>query len=199
MRTILFTILALVALSAPVFAADAPKGEGDAKKQEMMKAWMKYSTPGEPHKVLAGMAGNWKYTSKWWESAKSKPEESKGTSTMKMILGGRFLQHDTKGMAMGVAFQGIGITGYDNLKEKYDTIWLDNMGTGIMRGTGSFDAATKTLKDKGEHSCPMSDDNTREYRSEWKITDKNNMTYSMYSDDEDGDEFKMMEMVFKRK
>lgn len=196
MRTTLFTILLMALVSVPALADDAAKAE--AKKQEMMKAWMKYSTPSDQHKILAGMAGQWKYTSQFWESAKGKPEVSKGTSSMKMILGGRFLQQDISGKAMGMPFKGIGITGYDNLKEKFETFWVDNMGTGMMRGTGSFDAATKTLKDSGEHSCPMSDDKTREFRSDWKLVDKNNMTYTMYGSDEDDDEFKMMEMVFKR-
>ncbi len=172
--------------------------EADPKMEAMMKAWKEYATPGAPHAVLAGMAGSWKYTSKWWETPTSPAQESSGTSKMKMVLGGRFLQNETKGKAMGMPFDGLGLTGYDNLKGKYDTVWLDSMGTGVMHGTGSFDAATNTLKDSGEYSCPMSKNKTRAYRAEWKIVDKKNTIYTMWGPDEDGDEFKQMEMTFKR-
>ncbi len=117
-----------------------------------------------------------------------------------MILGGRYLQHETKGKAMGMPFEGLGLTGYDNIQRKYVTIWLDNMGTGIMHGTGSFDDKTQVLSDRGEYSCPISANKKREYRSEWKIIDKNNMVYAMYGSGmvDDGPEFKNMEMTFRR-
>lgn len=172
----------------------------DAKKQEMMQKWKEYSTPGEQHKILAQAVGNWTYTSKSWESAEAKPEETKGTSSAKMLLGGRYLQQEVKGTAMGQPFEGISLTGYDNLKKRFDTIWMDSMATGIMKGQGSYDASTKTLMDKGEYTCPMKPNETAEYRSDWKFIDKNNMTFTMYGKGMTGDkEFKMMEMVYKRK
>ncbi|MGE3261967.1 MAG: DUF1579 domain-containing protein [Bacteriovoracia bacterium] len=190
--------VAFIALSSiSVFAQDAP---GDAKMKEMMAAWQKYSTPSAAHKLLAPMAGKWSYTSKAWMSEGAKPEESSGTSTIKMILGGRFLQHDIKGKAMGMPFEGLGLTGYNNLTEKYETFWADNMGTGMMHGSGSFDSVSNTLKDSGEFTCPMEADKKAEYRSEWKIIDKNNMIYTMWAPDMNTKkEFKNMEMVFKRK
>lgn len=194
MKASLFFVLIFTLLNATPFS----HAEGDPA--EIMKKWMQYATPGEQHQILKNMAGRWKYTSTWWESADAKPQTSSGTSKMKMILGGRFLLHETKGKMMGQPFEGLGITGYDNLKGKFDTLWLDSMGTGIMHGTGSFDAKSQTLKDEGEFSCPLSEDKKREYRGEWKIIDKNNMTYTMYGPGPDGGkEFKQGEMVFKRK
>lgn len=199
MKKIFFALMVSAFMTNSVFAADAPPAAADPKKQEMMKKWMEYATPNENHKVFATMTGKWKYTSKWWEKADGKPEESRGTSTIKTIMGGRFLQHETKGKAMGQPFQGLGFTGYDNLKGKYETLWFDSMGTGIMHGTGTYDASTKTLKDSGDYSCPMSDDKKREYRGEWKIIDKNTMSYTMYGPSpDDSDEFKQAEMTFKR-
>src|SRR5687767_7477072 len=112
MRMSHFVLLTFCISSASVFAST----NDDATKQELMKKWTEASTPGTQHDVLKGMAGQWKYTSKWWENAKATPQESTGTSSMKLILGGRFLQHETKGKAMGMPFEGVGITGYDNLK-----------------------------------------------------------------------------------
>lgn len=190
----LVTLLTLITSSA--FASQDP-----AKMQEMMATWQKYSTPGAAHQVFAPMAGKWTFTSKAWMSADAKPEESSGSSTLKIILGGRFLQHETKGKAMGQPYEGLGLTGYNNVTEKYETLWLDNMGTGMMVGSGAtFDASSNTLKDQGEYSCPFEKDKKRDYRSEWKIVDKNNMVFTLWGPDMNGGkEIKQMEMTFRRK
>ena len=202
MKAISFCILSLI-LTPNFSFADAdnhPKnGEStDPKHAESMKAWMEFSTPGAPHKTLQGMTGKWKYTSKFWHKPDSKPEETSGTSTMKMVMGGRFLEHKTTGKVMGQPFEGLGFTGYNNMTKNYETVWLDNMSTGMMRGKGSFDTETQTLKDSGEFSCPMTKEKEQKYRSEMKIIDKNNMSFSMWSPDENGKEYKGMEMMMKR-
>lgn len=196
-----FVLMAFaIFLGVGAFAADQKAmTQMDPKKEAMMKAWMQYATPGDEHKALAKLAGKWKYTSKMWETADAKPEESSGTSTMKMILGGRYLQQDFSGKAMGQPFQGMGFIGYNNLEKKYQSIWLDNMGTSPMNGTGSMDANTKTLTESGDYTCPMSSDKKREFRSEWKMIDDKNMTYTMYGPGpEDNKEFKQMEITYKR-
>jgi hypothetical protein len=179
-------------------AADTKK-EMTPEQQEMMKKFMEYSTPGEQHKMLATYAGNWTYTQKMWEKPDSKPEESTGKSTMRMILDGKWLEQTIDGTAMGMPFKGLGYTGYNNVTKQYETIFLDSMGTGSMHGLGSYDAKTKTLKDQGEYTCPLSADKKREYRSEWKFNDKNTMTFVMYGPGvKDEKEFKQMEIVYKR-
>lgn len=62
---------------------------------------------------------------------------------MKMILGGRFLQQEVNGEMMGMPMNGIGITGYDNLKKKYVGFWIDNMGTGMYTMEGEMDKEGK--------------------------------------------------------
>lgn len=167
---------------------------------EMMKKAKEFATPGEPHKQLQKMTGKWSYTSKWWMRADAKPEESKGSSSMRMILGGRFLEQNIKGKSMGQPYEGHGMIGYDNLKKQYETTWTDNMSTGMMRATGTYDDATKTLTEQGEFTCPMTPDNKATYRGETKWIDANNFTYSMYGKGmtQKDDEFKMMELTYKR-
>lgn len=200
------SLLALASLLVTTFAlhsasaADAIKTAApDAKMAEMMKKMKEAGTPGAPHKMLADMAGDWSYTSKHWMAPDAKPEEGKGTSHLKMIMGGRWLQHETKTMMMGMPYEGMGLTGYDNVKKTYETTWVDNMGTSLMKGEGSFDTASKTIKDSGTYSCPITE-KERSYRAEWKLIDKNNMVYSMYGTgmDPKGPEFKTMELTFKR-
>lgn len=190
-------LIALLITALPAFAADAPQ-TNDAKMQDAMKAFMQYSTPGENHKMLTGLAGKWSYTSKMWQTSEAKPEESKGTSTMKNVLGGRFLMQEFKGKAMGKPFEGMGFIGYDNLKQAFQSIWMDSMGTGMVQGQGTYDTATKTIKENGEFSCPMTGDKARSYRAEWVFADKAHMNYSMWTKDMDGKEFKSMEIAYNK-
>lgn len=194
MKTTLAIALALM-LCASAQAADT---KADPKKDEMMKQFMQYATPGEAHKTLAAQAGKWNFTQTMWETPDSAPMISQGKSTMKMIMGGRYLQQEISSKAMGMPFSGLGFTGFNNLTQKYETLWLDNFSTGMMHGEGAYDAAAKVLSDEGEFSCPMTK-GPRKYRSEWKIVDKNNMIYSMWSEDiASKKDYKMMEIQYKR-
>ena len=196
--TFLFVLLFILGVHSAI-AADAPKMSPE--HQMMMKEMEKASRPGEQHKMLADLKGKWTYTSKFWQSADAKPEESTGMSTMKMIMDGRYLQQEATGKMMGKTYTGMGLIGYDNVKQRFETLWIDNMGTSMMKGIGQYDTQTKTLSDKGEFSCPMTKSKTAEYRSEMKIVDSKNMTYTMYGKGMtgEGEEFKMMELTYKRK
>ncbi len=201
MTKLLCTLALALCFATPGFAADpASPGASDPKMAEMMAKMKEYGTPGAAHKVLADMTGEWTFTNKWWENANAKPQESKGTSSMRLVLGGRWLQQDVKGEMMGQPFEGLGMVGYDNLEKQYNTLWFDSMGTGVMHGHGTFNAKTKTLSDKGEFSCPVENDKKRNYRSDWQIKDKNTMIYTMYGPNpNETKEYKQMEITYKRK
>ena len=73
------------------------------------------------------------------------PMETSGSTETEMILGGRFLVDHTTGEFNGQKFEGMGISGYDNIKQKYISVWLDTMGTGMMTAEGQADAKGKVL------------------------------------------------------
>ena len=84
----------------------------------------------------------------------AKPQESKGTATRKSAMGGRYAVMDVTGkMQMpgedgkmkDMQFKGMAIEGYDNVKKKFVSSWIDNMGTGIQFSEGTYDPATKTF------------------------------------------------------
>lgn len=196
-----FLITAMIATTFAFTAAYADKNPQtiDAKTSEMMKKFEAAATPGEPHKMLGEMAGTWQYTSKMWEKPDSTPQEAKGKSKFKKILGGRWVQQDFKGTAMGQKFEGMGFVGYNNVKDKYESIWMDTMSTAAMKGEGTMDQASKTIKESGTFSCPISGDKTQEYRNEWQMVDKKKMVFTMYGKGPtDGPEYKMMEITYTR-
>ena len=201
-------VLISVALSTPSFAEEkaAPKkDEKQPSEAEMMAMMTELSKPGENHKLLGSGVGAWTYTLKWWMDPSAAPGESSGTSVVKEVMGGRyFISEHTGKMQMPGAdgkmtdtdFKGISTEGYDNVKKKFVSSWIDNMGTGIMLSEGDYDAATKSLTYRTE--CEMMPGIKTKIRQVVKITDKNHRTFEFY-EDRGGTEVKTMEINYTRK
>jgi len=173
------------------------KEDMDKKKAEAMAKWQEYAMPGEGHKVMEQLVGNWDYSLKYWTSPNAPPEGSTGTNDVKWIMGKRFLEMNVKGTSMGQPFEGMGIIGFDNVKRQYVNTWIDTMGTGIMNSTGSYDAETKTITEKGEFTDPV--DGVLSYRGVTKFIDDNHFNYEMYISSPGGEEFHVMEIKYTRK
>jgi hypothetical protein len=198
MRLTHFTVAGLcVVLTVSVALAKDKKHEKQMDPQAMMEMYQKLATPGEPHKLFASLAGSWTTKTKEWMEPGKPPTESTGTADMKMLLDGRFLYQEFTSQMMGQPFSGIGIDGYDNLRKRYVTTWIDTMGTGIfqMEGTASADGKTITLK--GQHAEPGGGQMT--HRAVWKIVDSNTQTFDMYGTHQGGKEMKMLEIAYTRK
>lgn len=170
--------------------ADMPKGTAPE--------WLKYTTPGKEHQMLKDLAGRWTYELKFWGAPDTEPQVSKGSSSSKMILGGRFLDEETRGTVMGQAFNGRGFTGYDSFTQKYQMVWMDNMGTTMVTSSGTLDPATGIIKCEGTMSDPMTGVKDSWFRSELKVLNKNFHSYAMFGKNAEGKEFKMMEIGYKR-
>jgi len=128
-------------LAAPVLSAEPPKMTPEQQKE--MEAMMAAGTPGPQHKDLASMAGDYTAKVKMWESKGAAPQESTGTVTRTMMLDGRVLTEEFHGEMMGMPFTGHGMMGYDNVKAKYWSTWMDSMSTGMMASEGTCDASKK--------------------------------------------------------
>ena len=198
MRTLSITLIGLsLLLTANIANAKDKQHEKHMDPQAMMDLYKKMATPGEPHKLFAGLAGSWTTKTKEWMEPNKPPVESTGTVEMKMLLDGRYLQQEFNGSMMGQPFTGIAINAFDNLTQHYVTAWMSTTGTNIfmMEGTASADGKTITLN--GQHAEPGGGHMT--HRAIWKIVDNNNQTFDMYGAHHGGKEMKMMEIVYTRK
>ncbi|HWM25422.1 MAG TPA: DUF1579 domain-containing protein [Chthoniobacterales bacterium] len=171
---------------------------------KMMEVMTEMGKVGENHKLLGELAGNWTYALKMWMDPSGKPQESKGTSTRKAIMDGRYYvaEHTGKfqmpgpdGKMKDMNFKGMAIEGYDNAKKKFVSSWIDNMSTMIMNSEGSYDAATKTFTYNAE--CEMMPGKTTKIREVIKVVDKDHHTFEWY-DDSQGAEAKTMEISYTR-
>jgi hypothetical protein len=188
-------------LGAGLARADEGKGaEGapaDAKKAAAIAAWTKYMTPGEPHARLKAMVGEWKATSKSWSAPGAPPSDSEGKTTLKMVLGGRYLRQKYEGTLMGRTFRGVGYTGYDNARQKYAAMWIDDMGTGMMITEGTWDDSTKTLTASGEVPDFLSG-GTKRLRTLLRFENENRILFEIHGPGPGGAEYKMIEVVYTR-
>ncbi|MFN2507861.1 MAG: DUF1579 domain-containing protein [Chthoniobacterales bacterium] len=194
--------------SSPSSAISPPATGGQpsaAEMQQMMAQMMELAKPGENHKLLAQLAGDWTYTVKMWMDPSGKPQESKGTSSRKAIMDGRFFVTDTKGSFQmpgpdgkmkDFNFTGMAIEGYDNVKKKFVSSWIDNMGTMIMPSEGTYDPASKSFTYTAE--CEIMPGMSMKIREVIKVVDNDHHTFEWYEDRGAG-EAKTMEISYTRK
>jgi hypothetical protein len=147
--------IAALAVSGVKLFAEDPKPASPpsaADQAAMMKAWEAYATPGPEHAELAKGAGEWDAKVEDLTPGMGN-EVSMGTAKSTVIMGGRFLQEEFKGTMMGMPFEGMALTGYDNQRKEYFSTWIDSMGTGIMVSTGKMVGGKMEMS--GDMTCPM--------------------------------------------
>ncbi len=165
----------------------------------MIKAWQDYAAPGQAHQMLAMDNGNWNAESTMYMGPNDpKPMKTTMTASTKMILGGRYQESRYSGNMMGQPFEGISTVGYNNASKKYESTWVDNMGTGVMIMTGAYDAASKTMNLSGQCADPMTG-KTKTMRETFTILDDNTRKMEMFDTDPSGKEYKSMEIMLTRK
>lgn len=157
----------------------------------------KYSKPGEEHKMLAKSAGTWKSHVKFWMKPGEAPDESDGIMKKKMVMGGRFLQEDYVGKFGDEKFTGAGLIGYDTRKKKYVNTWADSMSTGIMTAEGTYDPETKTFTYISDQVNPITGKDMKS-RDVLRIVNDNEQVFEMYWQLGKDNEFKVMEITYKR-
>jgi hypothetical protein len=198
-RVCAFVALLPVTGGVTVVAQQKPGWTPVSKEQEAMAlAMMKAMTPGEPHALLASLAGDWTFTSKMWMDPAAPPQESKGTATYTMLMGGRYLQGVYKGDMAGMAFEGVGVTAYDNTTGQYQSVWMDNLSTMLMFMTGSYDAASRTFTMRTEMADIVDPSIKVKVRELLTIVDRDTHRMEMF-ETRDGKERKNLELSYTRK
>ena len=168
-----------------------------AQSQDDMKAMQAYMAPGPIHQMLAKSTGTLTAAITMWMTPGGAPANMTGETKSEMILGGRYLKSTNTGNMMGMPFEGVSITGYDNAKKIFVNSWIDNMGTGMMYLEGSWDDQNKSISFKGKVVDPATG-NDLPVREIVKFPDDNSQIMEMYMT-ANGNEFKTMEIKFTRK
>jgi hypothetical protein len=160
---------------------------------EDMQACVVAGTPGKMHEHLAQGVGTWHGKTQMWMAPDTDPISGTCTSTSTTIMDGRFTKCEMTGEcpAMG-PYSGLGISGFDNVAQKFASTWIDNHGSGIMVGEGELSSDGKVLTWEFKTNCPITK-KPAVMREIETITGPNTKTLEMFgTDPKSGREFKMM-------
>ncbi|CAM3714006.1 DUF1579 domain-containing protein [Flavobacterium gelidilacus] len=162
------------------------------------KAWTDYATPSKAHEMLAKDTGTWDAEMTFWMPDSPEPQKAKSVATYKMILEGKYQEGTFKGEMFGMSFEGRGLTAYDNASKEFITIWIDNMGTGMLVSRGQYDEASKSITFSGNMVDPVTGKEKKVKEVITYIDDKN-QKMEMFEVNSDGTEFKNMEILSKKR
>lgn len=194
-------VVCCLLISAVAFAVAVGAQEeeaGDAAMAAEMEAWQKAMLLGPQHEMLAKGVGSWTMTNRFWTDPDGEPMVSEGTAELSMELGGRVLTERVSAEMMGMPFEGIGRTGYDNVTGKWWSTWTDNMSTGLMTMTGTYDEATKTHHFEGEMADPMTGEMMPVKMTIHHESDDREVA-EMFEPGPDGSMVRTMEIVYERR
>ena len=179
---VIITMLTSIALSAP------------QDNRQQMAEMMKATQPGEHHKQLDNLVGNWDVVVKF-KYGPGPERQSKASSEAKWILGGRFIQQEYKNQSGQEVLQFIG---YDNQNKRFFEIKMDNMDTGVLRTEGAISGDGKVITNYGDRTDPVTG-KTSKLRTVTTIDDKDHYTVEWYQSGENGKEEKVVTMIHTRK
>lgn len=127
----------------------------DAGQQDHVSAWKAAGEPSEQHRKLAGLEGDWNFTTTWWASAEAPGVESSGTSTFAVLFDGRYVEQQMTATVLGEPYEGRGVLGFDKRLNRYVSSWIDNRQTSITHAEGTHDDAGAIHLNASHHVDPL--------------------------------------------
>lgn len=161
---------------------------------EIQKMMAEMTAPAEEHKHLWKLEGTWDQALTWNEGG----QDMKATSSAKFtkVFNGMFMQQEVNGKMFGMPFHGMELMGYSKATKKYQSVWIDSMGTGMMITEGTPDSTGKVITFTGTMDDPMMG-GTAKVKTVVTWTDDNTFTYEMFGTMGDQEQ-KMMSIVYTR-
>lgn len=198
MTTLAGALLA-ASLALPAAAQEpAAAPQMSAEQKAMMEAWEKASTPGEPHKrLISQFEGTWDTKMTAWMAPSAPPMVEAGKSVHTPVFGGRQLRMDYASAFMGQPYDGVGYSGYDNVKGKYVSSWMDSLSTGLFVSEGDYDDASKTYTYRAQMADPMKPGTQVATRTVLRMVDQDHAVFEMH-ETRDGKEAKTMQIEYTR-
>lgn len=198
--SLVIVVSAIWLWSAPMALAqeseEAAPPAMSAEAQAQMQAWMEAAHPGEHHDHLKPYVGKWHGQIKMWMAPGSEPMLNEHSAEADWMMGGRYIQWRHAGSFSGMDFEGFGIDGYNNTAERYESMWIDNMGTLVLLYTGHCEDDGKTRTVSTSFTDPMSGGEVHN-RMVFAWIDDEHFKMDSYMKNDTG-EFKNMEIVYSR-
>jgi hypothetical protein len=167
------------------------------QEQKAAEAYKKMGELATEHLYLNNFVGEWTVHSKAWTAPDRAPVESELRMKSELILGERFLMMRFNGVMFGQPVEGVQITGYDTMKNQFNTLWIDNTSTAFFQTAGKRDATGFVLEEEGSWLDPVAG-TPRKVRTSLRTNNSREFTYQMFMVGSDGKEFKSLENQCKK-
>jgi len=164
--------------SGDKFGSWKPAAGQDDKIKKMDAA----GTPGPAHKALDALVGNWKGEVKCWLDPAGEPNVSQATSKASWTLDGHFLEEEFRGEMMGQPFTGLLLMGYDNTKQKFNSVWVDSLHTSMFTSEGKGDNDNKVITLEGRMDYPGTDRKNVPMKLVFRVPSRDKHVLEMFND-----------------
>ncbi len=169
----------------------APPNPDELAMQKKMEA---ARTPGPAHKALDAFIGDWNAEVKSWCKPDGPPDVSQGTSKVAWILDGHYVQADFHGEMIGKAFTGQTLMGYDNIQERFNSVWISDMQTSMLVNSGKGENGNKVITLEGTSGCAGTGRNDIPIKTIYRVINPDRYVFEMFNDG-----VKSMEITYTRK
>jgi hypothetical protein len=169
----------------------------EAYSSEEMAAWQKAGTPGPHHAHFKDLVGMWNAENKYWMQPGMDPQIASMKAEYKLVFGGRYVVATLDGDMMGMPFQGMSISGFDNVKGVHTMAWIDNMSTSILYSEGTCSDNCKVETHHFVQKDPMTG-NDMKVKTVTRHLDNDKHVFEYFMVNPDGSEFKSMEITYTR-
>ena len=112
------------------------------------------------HARLTAMCGVWDVEMTFWFQPGSAGITTKGTSTIRTLFDGLFVEEKIEGTLKGVPFTTLAWTGFNTTTHQYEATRIASTNTIRIAETGSYDEKNKQFELKGDY--PFAGDTWRQ-------------------------------------
>jgi hypothetical protein len=165
-----------------------------------MAAVMELMQPGPEHERLKLFEGEWDMSTRMWMPGQ--PEiKTDGTSTNRLILGGRFLEMRAVSKMVGANWESLTILGFDRRHDVFTFVGYDTWGTYYVTASGTYVEEKKKLILSGEDTDPVMG-MKQKYSFIYTWTNEDTFTIELVFIDFPGveqKEYRMIEITYRRK
>lgn len=160
------------------FSAPIPTAE---EMQQMQQRWMEACVPGKWHRRLEYFLGKWDtVTQLRMGGMAGEGGRTKGQAEFRWLVDGRWLWMEGKGEMMGQKLSTYGITGYDNFRHKFVSVFVDDISTAMNTAAGLLDQEGNTKIEYGTIDEPMTGEVGKHVKYITRITDDDHFVFEVH-------------------
>lgn len=151
---------------------------------------------GPEHARLRAMAGTWDVEMTFWFKPGAPPVVTKGTSTIRSMLNGLFIEEKIDGTLNGTPFTTLSWTGFNTATHQYEATRISSTNTMRIAESGIYDEKAKQFDLKADY--PLAGD-TWHQRTVIQPTSADAMTATSYLSFGTVPEWKAVEIKYTRR